>query len=161
LYPNRLTERLDAKKKTGAQILDLTESNPTHARIEYPAGQILAALQDARSLSYDPAPSGLAAAREAIAADYYAGNVNCSQILLTASTSEAYGYLMKLLTEPGDELLIPRPSYPLFEYLAALESVRITHYPLVYDSGWSIDLDALAAAITGRTRAIVLVNPNN
>ena len=84
-----------------------------------------------------------------------------SRILLTASTSEAYAYLIKLLTVSGDELLVPRPSYPLFEYLAALESVRIAHYPLLYDSGWSIDMEALAEAVTDRTRAVVLVNPNN
>ena len=91
----------------------------------------------------------------------WVGQVEPSRILLTASTSEAYAYLMKLLTETGDELLIPRPSYPLFEFLAALESVRIVQYPLIYDDGWSIDLDALDSAITERTRAIVVVNPNN
>src|SRR5439155_20404626 len=100
-------------------------------------------------------------AREAVASDYYQGRVDPSRILLTASTSEAYAYLIKLLTGPGDELLVPRPSYPLFEYLAALESVRIAHYPLMYDSGWSIDFHALAEAVTDRARAVVLVNPNN
>ena len=161
LLPNPLTELLRAKRQAGAQVLDLTESNPTSAGIHYPAEAILGALTDARSLRYEPAPAGLATAREAVAGDYYRHQVEPSRILLTASTSEAYAYLIKLLTVSGDELLVPRPSYPLFEYLAALESVRISHYPLVYDSGWAIDVQALAEAVTDRTRAVVLVNPNN
>src|SRR6266404_5175551 len=144
LRPNPLTERLRAKRQAGAQVLDLTESNPTNAGIHYPAEEILNALTDPRSLRYEPTPAGLATAREAVANDYYRRKVNPSRILLTASTSEAYAYLIKLLTESGDELLVPRPSYPLFEYLAALESVRISHYPLMYDSGWAIDVQALA-----------------
>lgn len=161
LRPNPLTERLRAKREAGAPVLDLTESNPTHAGIHYPAEEILNALTDPRSLLYEPMPAGLAIAREAVAKDYYSGKVDPSRILLTASTSEAYAYLIKLLTVSGDELLVPRPSYPLFEYLASLESVGISHYPLLYDSGWSIDMEALAEAVTDRTRAVVLVNPNN
>jgi aspartate/methionine/tyrosine aminotransferase len=161
LRPNPLTERLRAKREAGVPVLDLTESNPTHAGIHYPAEEILNALTDPRSLLYEPTPAGLATAREAVAKDYYGGKVDPSRILLTASTSEAYAYLIKLLTVSGDELLVPRPSYPLFEYLAALESVRISHYPLIYDSGWSIDMEALSQAVTDRTRAVVLVNPNN
>jgi alanine-synthesizing transaminase len=161
LRPNPLTELLRAKRQAGANVLDLTESNPTNAGIIYPASEILNALTDARSLRYEPTPAGLATAREAVAEDYYRGSVDPSRILLTAGTSEAYAYLMKLLTEPGGELLVPRPSYPLFEYLAALESVRIVQYPLLYDSGWSINIQALADAITERARAVVLVNPNN
>lgn len=164
LRPNPLTELLRSKRKAGASILDLTESNPTQAGIIYPEAEILGALGCERSMRYEPSPAGLASAREAIAQDYYAAlgvNVDPSQVLLTASTSEAYAYVMKLLTNPGDELLVPRPSYPLFEFLATMESVRVAHYPIVYDGGWSIDFDALAAAITNRTRAIALVNPNN
>ena len=164
LRPNPLTELLRSKRQAGANVLDLTESNPTAAGILYPDDEILGALADARSLRYEPSPAGLASAREAIAYDYYAPrgvNVDPSNILLTASTSEAYGYVMKLLANPGDQLLVPRPSYPLFDFLAAFESVRVTHYPLVYDDGWSIDIDALAGAITDRTRAVALVNPNN
>jgi len=161
LRPNRLTELIRAKRLAGAQVLDLTESNPTVAGIDYPVEEILKSLTDARSLRYDPTPAGLATAREAVATDYYRGAVDPSRILLTASTSEAYAYLIKLLMGPGGELLAPRPSYPLFEYLAALESVGIVQYPLLYDSGWSIDVEALAEAVTDRTRAVVLVNPNN
>ena len=161
LRPNALTGRLRARGEAGADLLDLTESNPTRAGIRYPAKEILDALADARSLRYEPAAAGLASAREAIAAVYYGRRLDPARILLTASTSEAYAYLIKLLTDPGDELLVPRPSYPLFEFLATMESVRISPYPLLYDSGWSIDIEALAAAVTDRTRAVVLVNPNN
>jgi alanine-synthesizing transaminase len=164
LRPNPLTELLRSKRRSGVDILDLTESNPTQAGIVYPQSEILDALSDSRSLRYEPAPAGLGAAREAIAHDYYeplGANVDPARIILTASTSEAYAYVMKLLTNPGDEMLVPRPSYPLFEFLATMESVRVSQYPLVYDQGWSIDLDALAEAITDRTRVIALVNPNN
>src|SRR5207253_10453513 len=87
--------------------------------------------------------------------------VKPERVLLTTSTSESYAWLFKLLADPGDEILTPRPSYPLFEFLAELDAVRITQYPLVYHNGWSIDFDALRGAITARTRAVVLVNPNN
>lgn len=160
---NRITRRLRELRAAGTPILDLTESNPTRAGIEYPADEIARLLADPRSLTYEPEPAGLPAAREAVAA-YYAERgeaVDPARILLTASTSEGYAYLFKLLANPGDEVLVPRPSYPLFEFLADLESVRVTHYPLVYDSTWAIDFDALRQAITPRTRAIVVVNPNN
>src|SRR5262245_35515817 len=123
---------MQAKRESGAAVLDLTESNPTRAGIQYPEREILDALAEPPGLLYEPTPAGLAAARESIAGDYYAGVVDPSRILLTASTSEAYAFLIKLLTQPGDELLVPRPSYPLFEYLAGLESVRIVQYPLRY-----------------------------
>jgi aspartate/methionine/tyrosine aminotransferase len=161
LGPNPLSLLLQAKRAAGAAVLDLTESNPTRAQLVYPAEIICGALADPRALLYEPAPAGLAAAREAVANDYYQGQTDPSRILLTASTSEAYAYLIKLLTEPGDEILVPRPSYPLFEYLAGLESVRIAHYPLLYEGGWSIPMEAMAESITARTRAVVLVNPNN
>jgi len=160
--PNRLTRLLADKRRAGAQILDLTESNPTQAGFSYP-DEIVQALAGPRSLRYDPQPAGLPAAREAVCRYYAdAGHmVAPDSVLLTASTSEAYAYLFKLLADPGDEVLVPRPSYPLFEFLATMESLRVVSYPLVYHGGWSIDCDALAAAITSRTRAIVLVNPNN
>jgi aspartate/methionine/tyrosine aminotransferase len=162
LQPNRLTQLLAARRRAGARILDLTESNPTRAWLAYPA-ETLSALQDPRALIYEPAPAGAAEAREAIASYYRARghSLDISRILLTASTSEAYAYLFKLLADPGDQVLVPRPSYPLFEFLARMESVEPRQYPLVYHGAWSIDLDALAAAITDRTRAVVLVNPNN
>jgi alanine-synthesizing transaminase len=128
----------------------------------YP-GEITQALADPRALLYDPQPRGLLGAREAVCR-YYADagyDVEPDRVLLTASTSEAYAYLFRLLADPGDEVLAPRPSYPLFEFLAAMESLRVISYPLVYHGGWSIDCDALQAAITPRTRAIVVVNPNN
>jgi alanine-synthesizing transaminase len=160
--PNRLTQAIAATRATGARILDLTESNPTHAGLHYPA-EIVRAFEDARMLAYEPVPAGTPAAREAVSAWYSARGhaVPVEHILLTASTSEAYAYLFKLLTNPGDEVLVPRPSYPLFEFLADMESVAVRQYPLVYHGGWSIDLHVLEAAITPRTRAIVLVNPNN
>jgi len=161
--PNPLSLLLAEKRRSGAAILDLTESNPTRAVLDYQGGELLAALADPRALLYDPDPRGLLAAREAVS-EYYAErgvDVTASRILLTASTSEAYSYLFKLLADPGDEILVPRPSYPLFDYLAAMESVRVRQYPLRYDGVWHIDFDALASAITTRTRAIVVVNPNN
>ncbi len=160
--PNRLTELLRAKGREGARVLDLTESNPTHAGLAYPE-QVPAALADRRVLHYEPAAAGALDARAAIAR-YYAARgqrIEPDRILLTASTSEGYAYLFKLLCDPGDQVLVPRPSYPLFEFLAGMENVEARQYPLTYQGEWSIDRDALAAAITDRTRAIVLVNPNN
>ncbi len=160
LNPNPLARLLDEKRDAGARILDLTESNPTRAGLDYPEAAILAALASPDALRYDPNPAGMPRAREAVA-EYYAGRVDPSRILLTSSTSEAYGLLFKLLCDPGDEVLVPRPSYPLFEFLAELESVKVARYPLIYDHGWIIDLEALEAAIDARTRAVVVVNPNN
>jgi alanine-synthesizing transaminase len=162
LRPNRLAQALDARRRAAAHILDLTESNPTHAGLSYPA-EVFSAFGDPRSLTYEPAPAGLLAAREAVTA-YYASRgdlVETGRILLTASTSESYAWLFKLLADPGDEMLAPRPSYPLFEFLAQMESVRVVHYPLVYHDRWTIDAEALTRALSERTRAIVLVNPNN
>jgi len=155
-----LARLLDEKRSRSETLLDLTESNPTVAGFDYPADPILAALADPRSLHYEPAPRGLPAAHAAIA-EYYSGRVPTERILVTASTSEAYAFLFKLLCNPGDEVLAPRPSYPLFEFLAALDSVRIVQYPLVYHGRWAMDIDGLARSIGERTRAIILVNPNN
>lgn len=163
LPPNRLSTLLAEMRQAGSEVLDLTESNPTRAGLAYPDTEILAALSDASALHYHPSPRGLETAREAVAG-YYRDRgtpVLSRNILLTASTSEAYAYLFKLLANPGDEILAPRPSYPLFEFLAGLESVRIRQYPLRYDGVWHIDFDALEQAITPRTRGIVVVNPNN
>jgi alanine-synthesizing transaminase len=162
LRHNRITQAIQAKRRAGARLLDLTQSNPTHAGLQYPP-EILRVFEDERWLVYDPAPAGSQPAREAVAG-YYAArgcDVAPQRILLTASTSEAYAYLFKLLSNPGDRVLVPRPSYPLFEFLANLESVEVSQYPLAYDGGWGIDVDAVAAAVTERTRAVVLVNPNN
>ncbi len=159
---NRLTKLLHERRAAGARILDLTESNPTHAGFMYPDA-IRTALADPGMLVYDPSPAGSFTAREAVAR-YYAArgrSIDPSQILLTASTSEAYAYLFKLLADPGDHILAPRPSYPLFEFLAGMESLNIGQYPLSYHSAWSIDIDSVSRAIADRTRAIVVVNPNN
>ena len=159
---NRITELLNEKRREGARILDLTESNPTHAGLRYPP-EIVHAFEDPRMLAYEPAPAGMREARETVAAYYRARghDVAPERILLTASTSEAYAYLFKLLADPGDHVLVPRPSYPLFEFLANMESVEAHQYPLRYHGGWGIDMHALAESISDRTRAVVLVNPNN
>src|SRR6185437_4122202 len=160
---NPMTKLLRRKRAEGAKILDLTITNPTRADFNYPAAQILDSLHDPRSLSYDPHPAGLLSAREAIA-EYYAEkdlDVSPERLILTASTSEAYSYLFKLLTEPDDAVLVPTPSYPLFEHLAGMERVRIEPYPLVYEGTWRINWEGLEAAVMSRVRALILVNPNN
>jgi alanine-synthesizing transaminase len=160
--PNRLTLALEERRRAGARILDLTESNPTRAGLAYPP-DLVRAFEDPRLLVYEPAPAGALDAREAVAA-YYAARgiaVEPGRVLLTASTSEAYAYLFKLLTDPGDDVLVPRPSYPLFEYLANMESIAVRQYPLCYHGGWSIDAEAVGDALSARTRAVALVNPNN
>ncbi len=162
LRPNRLAQAVAERRRNGARILDLTESNPTRAGLVYPPG-MLGAFDDHRSLLYEPSPAGLTDARQAVA-DYYAArglSIALDRILLTASTSEAYAFLFKLLADPGDNVLVPRPSYPLFEFLADMESVKVHQYPLAFHGGWSMDMLALEEAITERTRAIVVVNPNN
>ena len=162
-HPNSLSTLLAQKRDAGAHILDLTESNPTNAELHYDREQVLESLADPRALRYEPAARGLLSAREAIGG-YYAcrgTRVEPSRILLTASTSEAYTYVFKLLCNPGDEVLVPRPSYPLFEYLAAMECVTIKQYPLRYDGAWHIEFEAIRQAIGPRTKAIVVVNPNN
>jgi alanine-synthesizing transaminase len=161
--PNPLSLLLEEKKRAGARVLDLTESNPTRAGFRYPERAILDALADPAALGYDPDPRGADCARRAVAR-YYAERgavVEPSQILITSSTSEAYAYLFKLLADPGDVVLIPRPSYPLFEFLARLESVAVRLYSLRYDGAWHIDFASLEEAIDTRTRAVVVVNPNN
>jgi alanine-synthesizing transaminase len=163
LRPNPLSLLLREKRRARVNVLDLTESNPTHAGFVYPEREILEAFANPAALRYDPAPRGLLPAREAVS-HYYAergARVPASRIVLTASTSEAYAYLFKMLTNPGDEVLVPRPSYPLFEFLAGLESTVLKQYPLRYDGAWHIDFDALELAVTARTRAVVVVNPNN
>ena len=160
---NPLSALLDEKRAAGVAILDLTESNPTRAGLKYPEADILDALSGPAALRYEPDPRGLLSAREAVS-KYYAErglSIPTSRIILTASTSEAYAYLFKLLADPGDEVLAPRPSYPLFEFLAGLESVRVRQYPLRYDGAWHIDFDALERSVSPRTRGVIVVNPNN
>jgi aspartate/methionine/tyrosine aminotransferase len=158
LSHNRITTALSAKRATGAEILDLTESNPTRAALPYDPSAILASLSAPASLVYEPASFGLPAARETVARHLH---LAAERVLLTASTSEAYAFLFKLLCDPGDEVLVPVPSYPLFEHLARLESVHAVAYRLAYDGAWHIDLDSVRAGRGPRTRAIVVVTPNN
>lgn len=147
----------------GPSLLDLTVGNPTAAGIPYASGEILSALSDPRALLHAPEPLGLPSARAAVARDWAARGtaIDASRIALTASTSEAYAVLFKMLCDPGDEVLVPAPSYPLLGFLAAFESVHPRSYPLVYAGRWHVDLDALRAAIGPRTKAIVVVSPNN
>jgi len=160
--PNRLTALLEERRRRGATLLDLTETNPTRAGLRAPA-DILATLADPAALAYEPEPFGSRAAREAVAADARRRglSVDADRIVLTASTSEAYAFAFKLLCDPGDAVLVPRPSYPLFEYLAGLESVAVRPYPLRYDGRWHLDLPALEAALDDEVRAVVVVSPNN
>jgi aspartate/methionine/tyrosine aminotransferase len=163
LSPNPLALSLARARAASRPVLDLTESNPTRASLPYPRDAILAALALPPSLVYEPAAFGLPSAREAVAVDLSAHGppVDASRIMLTASTSEAYAFLFKLLCDPGDEVLVPVPSYPLFEHLARLESVRPVPYRLAYDGAWHVDLGSARAAVTPRTRAVVVVSPNN
>jgi aspartate/methionine/tyrosine aminotransferase len=159
--PNRLAVALADYRRSGRPLLDLTESNPTRVGLPMPVEEIRGALADARSLRYEPAPFGSREAREAVAA-YHGGVVPPERIVLTASTSEAYAMLFKVLADPGDRVLAPVPSYPLFDYLAGLEGVEIVPYPSFCDGdGWAIDLSALQARIDARTRAVLTVSPNN
>ncbi|MEZ5399040.1 MAG: pyridoxal phosphate-dependent aminotransferase [Bryobacteraceae bacterium] len=156
--PNRLTTRLDEVRREGRRVLDLTESNPTRAGIPYDEAAILTALADTAALIYEPSPRGIARARQAVAE---IEGTNQSQVVLTASTSEAYSLLFRLFSDPGGEILVPRPSYPLLEFLASLDGLALRHYSLRYHEGWWLDRASLRAAITPRTRAIVTVSPNN
>lgn len=147
----------------GRRLVDLTVSNPTVCGFEYNADAVLGSLNDAQGLVYDPDPRGMRSAREAVAA-YYSDHravVDPDALVLTTSTSEGYGYLFRLLCDAGDEVLVAQPSYPLFDFLADLEDVRLQPYPLFYDYGWWIDFSELERRIGPRTRAIVVVHPNN
>jgi alanine-synthesizing transaminase len=150
------------RQSTGAPTIDLTASNPTRCRFDYPT-DLLIPLMDLAALDYEPDPKGSIGARDAVCRYYkdQGSLIDPNSILLTASTSEAYGYLFKLLCNPGDLVLVPQPSYPLFDFLARAEAVELASAPLVYDHGWQLDLAELRRAITARTRAIVLVHPNN
>jgi alanine-synthesizing transaminase len=163
--PNAFSRLLQEKRARGETLIDLTESNPTRVGLDYPAEIILAPPDPSQSLLYAPDPRGLVQARRAIAG-HYAGQgaqVDPQELFLTAGTSEAYSLVFKLLANPEDEILVPTPGYPLLSYLAAFEGLSACGYPLRCDAAgqWSIDLPALQARVTPRTRAIILVNPNN
>jgi alanine-synthesizing transaminase len=146
----------------GLPLADLTASNPTRCEFDYPA-DLLTPLSDPAVLNYDPNPLGSLRAREAVCRYYddLGAAIDPNRILLTTSTSEAYGYLFKLLLDPGDTILVPQPSYPLFDFLARTESVEVVPATLIYDYGWQLDLVGLRRRIAGKTRAVVLVHPNN
>lgn len=163
LTPNRLSEALAEHLAAGKRLFDLSASNPTEGGFEYDSESILRALCNETALTYVPDPKGLLRARQAVA-EYYAGRgdaVRVEDIILTTSTSEAYSFVFRTLCDPGDELLVPAPSYPLFGFLADIHDVRLVKYPVLYDYGWQIDFPALEQAITPRTRAVIVVNPNN
>src|SRR5437899_3830302 len=163
LTPNRLSEALAAHRAAGKPLLDLTVSNPTESGFEYDGAAILDALCNPAALAYEPNPRGLEYARRAVAG-YYADrgeNISVEDIFLTTSTSEAYSYVFRTLCDPGDEFLIPSPSYPLFDFLAEIQDVNLVRYPFFYDHGWQIDFHALEQAITPRTRGVIVVHPNN
>ena len=169
LETNRLTRALEERRRSGKEILDLTASNPTACGLAYPENEILAALSDPRALAYLPESKGLRHTREAIAAYYEGrsglagarGEVDPERIVLTSGTSEAYSHIFRLLCEPGDEILVPAPSYPLLEFLADLADVRLVPYPLLYDHGWQMDFSSLRRALTPCSRAVAVVHPNN
>ncbi len=163
LRANAVSARLDAARASGRSLLDLAESSPARVGLAWPAEEIAAALADPRVASHDPTPRGLPEARAAVAAYLAARGVEVApaRILLTASTSEAYAVLLKLLCDPGDEVLVPAPAYPLLDLLADLEAVRLVRYPLRYDGEWHADLAALESRLSPLTRAVVVVSPSN
>lgn len=163
LAGNQLSEALARHRASGKRLFDLTASNPTECGFAYDREMILAALQNPAALRYQPNPKGLESTRLAVT-EYYSARgvaVSAEDIVLTSSTSEAYSFLFRLLCDPGDELLIPAPSYPLFGFLADILDVKLTRYPLIYDHGWQIDFHSLQQAITERTRGVIVVHPNN
>lgn len=166
LASNRLSQLAEAFRREDRAFIDLTESNPTRCGFDFEAAQVLRALADPRSLTYEPDPRGLLPAREAVVC-YYAERgvvLDPAQVFLTTSTSEAYSYIFRLLANPGDAILVPRPSYPLFDFLAGLNDLELIPYPLTYHDGWRIDLNALTFSLstaTRKARAILVVHPNN
>lgn len=165
LAQNRFTQTLAEVRASGAAILDLTHSNPTRIGLNYDEQAILGALASPHALDYDPQSKGLLEARQAVAGYYREQHgiheIDPEQVILTTSTSEGYSYVFRLLCNAGDELLVPKPSYPLFEFLADLQDVKLVPYPLIYDHGWQMDFHSLEKAVTPRTRGVVVVHPNN
>jgi len=165
LSPNALTRAIEEMRASGQEILDLTVSNPTEAGIRPDAEIVLTALANPDAMRYDPQPRGLLEARKAVCRYYREAHeifdLDPERLLLTTSTSEAYSYVFRLLCNPGDEILVPKPSYPLFEFLADLGDVKVVPYPLLYDHGWQIDFDSLYKAATPQSRAVIVVHPNN
>jgi aspartate/methionine/tyrosine aminotransferase len=180
LTTNRYTEALDVHRRAGGELLDLTASNPTTIGLQYSEEDLLRALANPEALRYDPQPKGLLAAREAIASYYQErsrrippdnlprnSQLSPDDLILTTSTSEAYSFVFRLLCDPGDALLLPTPSYPLFDFLAGIQDVRLIPYELIYDHGWQMDFTSLRSAMERaksagtRCRAVLVVHPNN
>lgn len=163
LTPNRLALAHQEVLRSGRKILDLTISNPTRVGIKYDDAAILDALRNPKALDYDPQPKGMPSAREAVAEYYSCGafRPDPENIILTTGTSEGYSFIFRLLCNPADEILVPKPSYPLFDFLADLQDVKLVPYSLIYDHGWQIDFHSLEQALTDKSRGIVLVHPNN
>jgi aspartate/methionine/tyrosine aminotransferase len=166
LGQNELAVAVEAARRSGCDLLDLTVSNPTVCGFGYNAADLLAPLAESAAMQYAAEPLGALRAREAVSRYYrdVGADVSIDRVCLTTSTSEAYSFLFRLLCDAGDEVLIARPSYPLFEFIARLDDVELREYPLLYDphgAGWAIDLHALEATISAKTRAIVVVHPNN
>jgi alanine-synthesizing transaminase len=165
LTPNRFTQAQHELQAAGMEVIDLTVSNPTRVGLHYDEEAIMQALIQPEALEYDPQPKGLLVARHAVT-DYYKKDhdefdVDPESVVLTTSTSEGYSYVFRLLCNAEDEVLVPKPSYPLFEFLADLSDVKLVPYPLIYDHGWQIDFPSLYKAVNHRTRAVVVVHPNN
>ena len=163
LASNRLSEALARHRASGRPLIDLTVSNPTEAGFLYDGESILDALRHTDALQYHPDPQGLPAARRAVV-EYYSqhrADVSIGDIVLTTSTSEAYSFVFRMLCDPGDEILVPAPSYPLFDFLADIQDVKLLPYRLFHDHGWQIDFHALKDTITSRSRAVIVVHPNN
>lgn len=160
---NAVSAAVQALQRAGRSYLDLTSSNPTTVGLPFDEAAVQRALSGANPQQYEPLPFGMLSARAAVSAQYRSRGIDqpADRIALTASTSESYGFLFTLLADPGDEILVPSPSYPLFEYLARFSGLQPVSYPLRYDGAWHLDLDAIAERITGRSRAFVVVNPNN
>ena len=161
--PSRLAKALDARRRQGLPVLDLTESNPTCCGFRFEADAIAEAVSAGARHAYEPDPKGFRAAREAVCSYYSQQHVpvDPEHIVLTTGTSEGYSFAFRLLAGPGDEILSPRPSYPLFDFLADINDVRLVPYPLQYEHGWSLDVEHFAEMVTEKTRAIIVVSPNN
>jgi alanine-synthesizing transaminase len=164
LTPNKYTRALEEIRASGRPLIDLTVSNPTACGFDYNAAAILRSFQNKKSLAYEPEAKGLPAARDAVAQYYredHEVTVDADCLVLTTSTSEAYSHVFRLLCDPHDEILVPKPSYPLFDFLGDLQDVKLIPYALQYAHGWFIDFASLRRSLTPRTRAILLVHPNN
>jgi alanine-synthesizing transaminase len=164
LTPNDFAEAQRKMAAAGREVLDLTISNPTRAGLRYDGEFILKSLANPKALDYEPQPKGLRSARQAVATYYrddHALDIDPESLVLTTSTSEGYSYVFRLLCNPGDEVLVPKPSYPLFEFLADMQDVKLVPYPLIYDHGWQLDFPSIHKAVTDQTRAVVIVHPNN